>query len=216
MAQLDLTTALARLLSDASLREAYRQDRRGTAAHLAVRAADRSSFLSLDPDLLDRQADTLLNKRLHEVRRLLPDTFTRVGAEAPSLFRTYAQTRWPVGHMRHVDDAVAFCRHLMATGTGKVNRAELNRMRFVLRRQRLAVHLVPDLMRVGHPRPGVQLLYCPRGQSPRQFVLTLDILSGVRRMLAVPNMWKKRCRRRPRKGHASGASRESPSPAVEG
>ncbi len=195
MAQLDLTTALARLLSDASLREAYRQDRRGTAARLAVRAADRSGFLSLDPGLLDRQADTLLNKRLHEVRRLLPETFTRMGAEAPSLFRTYAQTRWPVGHMRHLDDAVAFCRHLIANGTGKVNRAELNRMRFVLRRQHLAVHLVPDLMMAGHPRPGVQLLYCPRGQSPRQFVLALGILSGLRRVLAVSNMWTKLWRR---------------------
>lgn len=195
MAELDLTTALARLLSDASLREAYRQDRRGTAARLAVRPADRSGFLSLDPSLLDRQADTLLNKRLHEVRRLLPDTFTRVGAEAPSLFRAYAQTRWPVGHMRHVDDAVAFCRHLLANGTGKVNRAELNRLRFVLRRQRLAVHLVPDLITAGRPRPGVQLLYRPRGQSPRQFVLTLDLRSGVRRVLAVRNMWKKGWRR---------------------
>ena len=81
MAQLDLTTALARLLSDASLRQAYRQDRRGTAERLAVRAADRSGFLSLDPGLLDRQAETLLNKRLHEVRRLLPETFTRMGLD---------------------------------------------------------------------------------------------------------------------------------------
>ena len=168
-----LTTALAHLLSEAALREAYRQDRWQAARRLSIRKSDLGAFLAIDPVALEKQAQALLNKRFHEVSRLLPETFSRLGQETRGFFATYAKTLWPRGYTRHLQDAYAFCQYLHDQGVRGVSRAEFNRLAFILDRRRLAVHLVSDLRAKGRLRRALQILYRGRDRCPRQFALYL-------------------------------------------
>lgn len=169
---IELTTALGRLLRDAALRQLFRQDPTGTARVFGVREDLLSALTSLDPDELDLQADTLLRKRLHEVQRLLPNTFARLGAAAHELFLRYAGNHWPEGHLRHVEDAAAFEQYLLQYGRDYVCLSELNRVAFLASRRRIAVHWAPDVWLSGRRRHAIQILYRLRG-CPRQLVLYL-------------------------------------------
>ena len=176
MPSTDLTTALARLLTDATLRDTYRQDRRLAAQRLSVGRGDIDAFCSLDPTGLDNQAKTLLKKRFHEASRILPETCSRLGQDARTWFWKYAQTHWPEGHRRHLEDAVCFCDFLIDTDNRNVCQSELNRLRFALEGRRLAVHLVRDLLVIGgRRRRAIQILYRSRDGTPRQFAFYLKL-----------------------------------------
>ncbi len=60
---IDLTTALGRLLTNASLRQDFRNSPASTARRLRVRQSDIKAFLSLDADALERQVSWLRAKR---------------------------------------------------------------------------------------------------------------------------------------------------------
>jgi hypothetical protein len=66
----------------------------------------------LDKDNLRNQAETLLQKRWHEVSKLLPITVAELGHEAWEIFRYYGVHEWPSGHRRHAVDAATFIRFL--------------------------------------------------------------------------------------------------------
>ena len=149
---MDFTTALARLLSDPVVREAYATDRRRTARRLSVRDADLDAFVSLDVADLMEQAEGLLRKRFHEAKRLLPSTLAQLGPQARAHFHAYATARWPEGHRRHLDDAESFCRYLTERGVSGVCPAEWNRMRFATSQRRWSVHLIRELRVDGRPR----------------------------------------------------------------
>ena len=177
MSDRDFTTALARLLTDRSLLESYRVDARETAERLSVRPSDVDAFLSLDAADLEAQAETLVRKRFHEVAGMIPETITGLGGreEARHVFEEYATTRWPAGHRRHLADAVAFCAHLLGQERRTVCRAEYHRLRFVLCRRRVAMHVVPSEIVDGRPRCALQILYGRRGRFPRQVLVYVEL-----------------------------------------
>jgi len=171
----DLTTALARLLSDPDLRAAFRQDRKQAAAQLALHSVDLDTFLGLDEAAIDEQALGLLDKRFHEVSRLIPQTMRGIGDRCRPIFRNYASRHWPTGHRRHLIDAIEFCRHLRERGPWTVFRSEVNWLRFVVYQRRLSIHFVPNIMINGKPRRGVQILYRNRFGRACQLFLFLNI-----------------------------------------
>jgi len=113
---------LARLLSDANLRAEFASDRVGFCAAYPVDT--RTSLLQLDCAALERQARTLLSKRLHEVGLLAPRTCALCGPNLAQLFDKYAQGSWPTSHLRHLVDAVQFARWLRAGGYA-IDKSEL-------------------------------------------------------------------------------------------
>ncbi len=103
MPGIDLTTALARLLSDARLRREYTLDATALARRLDVDENHLEGFLGLDRHGLEIQAEALIAKRYHEVATMLPETIARQGEAAREKFFEYAQSTWPAGHRRHLE-----------------------------------------------------------------------------------------------------------------
>ena len=168
MPNTDLTSALAQLLSSRGLREEFRADRRATAHRIGIREDLVTALCAIDADGIDAQAETLTKKRFGEVCRLVPQTIAWGGEDARTLFWDYAETYWPGGHRRHLDDAVAFSHFLLERRADAVCRAELNRVHFALTQRRLAVHWISDFMVGDRQRWAVQLLYRWQSPTPRQ------------------------------------------------
>jgi hypothetical protein len=155
----DFTTVLGRLLADPALRAELRRDPGAVARALD---ADAAALHEIEIDDLERQAETLLDKRFHEVAKLLPLTVAGLGAAAPEVFREHALGHWPEGHRRHAADASAFGRFLEGRGLPR-SASELHRLRFAMGTGRLSLGFVADAWVGGRPRRALQLLYRRRG-----------------------------------------------------
>lgn len=167
----DFTTALARLLSDRELRRRFTRDRAAAVEELGVSVEDREMVLRLDAEDLEAQARTLLQKRLHEVRRLLPVTFEQLGSAASDLFLSHAAVYWPTGHNRHLTDAVEFGGFLLRNRVHELYLAEYHRARFALTKQRWNLRLIRRYRIHGLRKCALQVLYRARAGRTRQFVL---------------------------------------------
>jgi hypothetical protein len=142
LAGLDLTHALARLLTDRSLRRRFRADRSAVSRELSLQPDDAAILCAIDPPELDAQAQSLLAKRLGEVARIAPRTWKALGIEGVRVFDDYASDHWPTGHMRHPHDALAFLRFLTARGLPH-DTIETLRLEARLSRCRCRIRLIP-------------------------------------------------------------------------
>lgn len=121
--------AIGRLLNSQELRDQFEASPEQVAQELNIASEDLAAFVSLDRDQLRRHADTLLDKRWHEIRRLLPMTISELGQRAEEIFRFYATNDWPVGHRRPPVDAFRFLEFLTANQIQEPNQVELKRIR---------------------------------------------------------------------------------------
>ena len=169
----DLTAALARLLSDDSLRRDFARDPASVARALDVAEPHRAAFCSIRAEQLDTQAGVLLGKRFHEVAVLLPRTIQRIGNVARELFRTYAETFWPTGHRRHIEDAVAFGRFIARRNRAFIDVVEFNRLCFLISGRRVRLHFAGVRVPGTRPRRAVQVL-CRTPSDVRSWLLYLD------------------------------------------
>ncbi|MDG2221771.1 MAG: hypothetical protein P8L85_10335 [Rubripirellula sp.] len=147
MSQLALIEILGRLLQDRGLRERLAKDRAAVAKELGI-AADQASFIDgLNVHQLEAQAESLIQKRQHEVSRVIPETWSRLGRQWQVQFRQYAaKAAWPQGHRRHFIDAAMFCKFLKAKGVSGYLRSEHQRADFLAGNQRLSIRIVNDLI----------------------------------------------------------------------
>ena len=166
-----LTQALSRLLSERGLREAFRADPRAAASQLQIDPAERPTFVALDPDALDLQAEGLLHKRLREVRALLPETFASLGEDGDDAFLDYAESYWPQGHRRHQDDASRFgaCLRTTPSGRAAISEREWNALRFGQGRAPIALHVVRRVWLGGRHRRALQVLWRRRQRTQQTF-----------------------------------------------
>lgn len=171
----DFVSALGRLLAEGDLRAEFRRDPAGAAARLGLGGEERDALASLAPEGLERQAETLVAKRLHEASKLLPRTFESLGPEAARLFREHAGTSWPSGHDRHRADAVAFGRFLLQRRSRSVCRWEINRLRFAHEGGRWALRWVPDAPAGGRRRAALQILWRGRRGTIRSAAVWFGI-----------------------------------------
>ena len=147
MAAIDFATALARLLRDGSLRDAFAADSIQWTRELDVSDEDFQALVSLSLAELEVQANVLLRKRFDEVRRLLPVTCSRIGKVAWSCFKEYARRHWPQQVPMALSDAQAFCIFLRVHNPQILCRSEENRVVFAGSDKRFGLSLVPDLPR---------------------------------------------------------------------
>lgn len=169
MSDTNLTEALTLLLSNARLREEYREDAERVARELSVVGTDMVTFLNLDLEQLDAQAEGLISKRFYETSRLLPITLRHLDIKGRTLFWEHAAKFWPTGHQRHLVDAVEFCRYLDDDANAFVCRTELNWIRFVLSQKWIALHFVSE-QTSGEHRRAIQVFYRNR-KRPSRFLI---------------------------------------------
>jgi hypothetical protein len=170
---IDFTTALGRLLSDAALRREYFEDPMTVAQRICVNPSHLHAFINLDRDALDLQARALIEKRYYEASNFLPVTINRLGERATTLFFELAEEKWHTDHRRHLKDAVMFCEYLSRNYPTQLCTAEFNWLRFLLVGKRWAVHLVRQFPDGQRQRPALQLLFRSHSGASRQCVLFL-------------------------------------------
>jgi hypothetical protein len=167
---IDLVTALGRLLSNGALRDALADDASLVATNINLRREDQPALLQLVPDELEFQACVLLRKRLEGVRKLAPQTCDALGDELWSVFHRYARNRPPSGEYSVVRDAYGFCHFLETIPLKTGCASELNRLRFVLNRKRLAIHCLRRTKQNQQVAPAVQLLLRHRSGGWKEFL----------------------------------------------
>ncbi len=128
MTQADFVDVIGKLLSDCQFREQFRQAPEQTVGKLDVDPSVARCLLNLDVRQLEHQSETLLNKRWHAARKLIPKTIKELGDEARDLFQFYATSNWPEGHRRHTQDAYQFLQFLTANRIHQPSGRELKRL----------------------------------------------------------------------------------------
>ena len=138
---MNLIEAQTRLLSNRKLRERFVEDPVVVARDLGVAESDLAALCGLNVEQLNHQAQALVFKRMHEVRKLIPSTCANLGAEFEQTFLRYAETNWPKGHRRNLIDAVGFLESLEAGRHPAVCAVEASRLRFLASGRRLGIGL---------------------------------------------------------------------------
>lgn len=109
---MNLVTALGRLLSDPVSRRGFFEAREAWLIEQEVDPEARGLLLAIKEHELETQAKVLVDKRAFEAAELLPRTRGALGERFLSLFEAHASVYWPRGHLRHLDDALAFLEFL--------------------------------------------------------------------------------------------------------
>ena len=158
MPEIDFSTALARLLRDAPLREQFARDPARVAGQLQVRATEQAVFAALSAEDIEIQAAILLRKRFEAVRGLIPATMARLGARAWDCFHAHARGHWPEAPAMAISDTQTFCAHLADTQPAALCPIEMNRLHFHRNRQAIAVHFVREFRVGGRTHAALQVL----------------------------------------------------------
>ncbi len=108
MSLLQQQQILARLLTDVELRQQFELNGPATLLSLGISNADADALLALAQSQLKLFADTLLQKRLHMITKMLPRSSQAMGTEFKALFKQYAQTPLPDLAQKHLQDALQF------------------------------------------------------------------------------------------------------------
>ena len=173
MAEIDLITALGRLLRDGNLRDAFAASPQAVAGRINLGRHDWPAFLQLVPEDLEFQARILLRKRLELVRQLLPETVRRLGENFRPHFLEYARVNWPDEPRAALHDAFQFCGRIKPPQL--VSKSEWNRLRFALSEKHLAVHcLLRETLR-GKTRLRLQVFFRGRSKQWREFIFHLGL-----------------------------------------
>jgi hypothetical protein len=168
----ELSEALGALLTDPGLRELFARSPEAAADRVAVAERDRHAFVTLPLAHVARQADGLIEKRLHEGVELFRRTAALHGERTAPLFRAYAASAWPHGARRRWQDIAGFFAFLEARGE-RVDPAEAHRARFHAGERRLSIHGVRRYPARGALRPALQILW-RRGGRVREIALQID------------------------------------------
>jgi len=146
---------LSLLLGDVELRRRFIGNSQQVARELTDDPATIEFLMKLDHLQLEKQAESLVSKRQHEVAALMPVTWQQLGGTAVSRFRNFAaESSWPQGHTRHISDAEAFSSWLFERQVRELEIAEWNRLRFRLTDRRLAIRILSN----GQILPRLQIL----------------------------------------------------------
>lgn len=100
--------ALARIYTDSDLRERFFADPQTVGQQLGLASDESARLAQIPAEQAAYFAASLLNKRIHEVAKLLPLSARLLGQQFRKLFREYAQTNVPSGTKKHSEDAVGF------------------------------------------------------------------------------------------------------------
>lgn len=150
---MDFNTALARLLVDGKLRDAFAADPAGVLANMPFAEGGRKALATLQFADLEVQADILLRKRFDLVKRWMPRTCDEAGWSA---FRTSVRNHLPSDELL---DSCRFCEFLALSP--RLDARERNRVRFVAGTACFSLHWV---RRSAVSPAGLQVFFRWRGR----------------------------------------------------
>lgn len=157
MNNINLITAIGKLLACKDLRKSFSQDPEALADEIGINEDERQYFIDIDISQLETQAKTLALKRFHEVRKLLPETTCRLGDKAYEYFRVYSEQYWPDSNNRHILDAHSFIKYLKHIKVF-VCKDEYNRLIFASKHKKLSVHFLTRVRIRGQLRSAIQVI----------------------------------------------------------
>jgi hypothetical protein len=108
MGLIKIQQTLARLYTDTRLREQFFSDPAGVCELLGLDSEEFEQLAQLSRKQMDLFADSLQQKRLNEVEKMLPLTRRALGKEFARLFLEFAESFIPKGIKKHREDAIAF------------------------------------------------------------------------------------------------------------
>ncbi len=171
MAEIDLITALGRMLGNGIWRDRFAEDPHALAEQFRLRESDREAFTKLRVEDLEFQARILLRKRYALLRHFFPHTCKLIGSTAAHEFESYARTPESGVQPKPSKEALSFCEHVRSASPERVCGMELNRLRFEHGTRKIAWHFVwipnPSPAR----RPGMQILVRQRQGTSREWLL---------------------------------------------
>src|SRR4051794_17956719 len=103
---------LARLLTDATLREQFESDPSSTCTAAGLSGKDIEQVIALAAADVNYFATSLIHKRRGQVEHLLPLTRRALSDRFFTLFLQCAATTVPSGVKRHQEDSLAFVEYL--------------------------------------------------------------------------------------------------------
>ncbi len=103
---------LARIYTEASLREKFFADPQSVAKELRLTEAEAEFLARVPAAQVDDFAKSLTRKRAREAAKLLPVTARALGKSFEPLFLEHAEAYRPKGIRKHFDDALAFAQFL--------------------------------------------------------------------------------------------------------
>ena len=115
----DTQRLLARLYTDARVREKFFQNPAAVAAELSIPAPDLAQLAQLRPREITRFARALQNKRCGNVAKLLPHTRRALGREFTTRFLAWTESTAPGASHHPLDDARQFAAQLLAPAVAK-------------------------------------------------------------------------------------------------
>lgn len=157
MPDINYVTAVGRLLTSENLRQSFANNPQSLALEMGVKEADCACFISMDTHQLEAQAKTLVSKRFHEVRKLLPETCRGLGDRGYRCFVDFSEQYWPHSHRRHLLDAQAFIAYLKNNGI-EFCQSEYNRLLFASNRKKLSINILTRVKTGGRIRAAIQVI----------------------------------------------------------
>lgn len=121
---MDLTMTqliLSRLYTDAALRKRFLANPESLVKEFGLDEHQMRELAQLSAQQLNFFADSLIRKRLGEVRKLLPLTSQALGARFGKLFWRYAESHRLTMPQPHRKDAIAFCAFLKESARSELS-----------------------------------------------------------------------------------------------
>ena len=100
---------LTRLYTDAAIRASFFAEPARVGPEFGLEESESLELAAVSRQELDFFADSLVAKRRREVERLIPSTVGPLGGDFQELFTEFAARFVPHGHLKHLEDAIAFC-----------------------------------------------------------------------------------------------------------
>lgn len=143
MSLLEQQNFLARVYTDENLRRKFLAAPEKIGRENELNESEISEILEIFPDEINRFAESLISKRLHEVEKFLPLTKHNLGADFIKFFREFAPTFNSTSVKKHLADALefaAFLQHQNLSPLAKnITKFERGKLEFYALRKNLVV-----------------------------------------------------------------------------
>ena len=123
------TQLLADVLANPTIRKELVGNPQNLFERYELSVGQKQSLLSIVPEEIQQQAITLIDKRWHEINKLIPKTISFNPTEIQELFRFFATKFWPTGYRRHQIDAMKFIAFLEDNSIAVADPTEKKRLR---------------------------------------------------------------------------------------
>lgn len=108
----EVQNLLARLYTETELRQTFLSSPEKIARQFNLSQQEIKELSAIFPDELNFFAESLFNKRLREVEKLLPQTTHFLRVDFEKYFREFSSAFLPVSIKKHLEDAVRFAEFL--------------------------------------------------------------------------------------------------------